>query len=126
MTSHTHQTAPTQFVEANGIRFAYRRFGKRRRRADRLQPAFPGHDGLLGSGRDRWPGQNPRSDPVQQRRRRPAAPARCPPSFQEMGANAIAFIRALGPRARSTCSASRSAAWSPRRSRCRRPTSCAS
>ena len=25
---HTHQTAPTQFVEANGIRFAYRRFGK--------------------------------------------------------------------------------------------------
>src|SRR6202035_4029645 len=27
-TVHTHQTAPTQFVEANGIRFAYRRFGK--------------------------------------------------------------------------------------------------
>src|ERR1700736_6467002 len=26
-TQHTHQTAPTQFVEANGIRFAYRRFG---------------------------------------------------------------------------------------------------
>ena len=25
---HIHQTAPTQFVEANGIRFAYRRFGK--------------------------------------------------------------------------------------------------
>src|SRR5882757_6546082 len=25
---HTHQTAPTQFVEANGIRFGYRRFGK--------------------------------------------------------------------------------------------------
>ena len=25
---HSHQTAPTQFVEANGIRFAYRRFGK--------------------------------------------------------------------------------------------------
>jgi hypothetical protein len=24
----THQTAPTQFVEANGIRFAYRRFGE--------------------------------------------------------------------------------------------------
>jgi pimeloyl-ACP methyl ester carboxylesterase len=24
---HAHQTAPTQFVEANGIRFAYRRFG---------------------------------------------------------------------------------------------------
>ena len=25
---HNHQTAPTQFVEANGIRFAYRHFGK--------------------------------------------------------------------------------------------------
>ena len=25
---HTHETAPTQFVEADGIRFAYRRFGK--------------------------------------------------------------------------------------------------
>jgi pimeloyl-ACP methyl ester carboxylesterase len=28
MTQHTHQTAPTQFVDAAGIRFAYRRFGK--------------------------------------------------------------------------------------------------
>jgi pimeloyl-ACP methyl ester carboxylesterase len=28
MTIHAHQTAPTQFVEAKGIRFAYRRFGK--------------------------------------------------------------------------------------------------
>jgi pimeloyl-ACP methyl ester carboxylesterase len=28
MTTHTHDTAPTQYVEANGIRFAYRRFGK--------------------------------------------------------------------------------------------------
>lgn len=26
---YTHLTAPTQFVEANGIRFAYRRFGKK-------------------------------------------------------------------------------------------------
>src|SRR3954469_11720079 len=26
--SHTHDTAPTQFVEADGIRFAYRRFGQ--------------------------------------------------------------------------------------------------
>lgn len=29
MSNHTHHTAPTQFVEANGIRFAYRRFGKK-------------------------------------------------------------------------------------------------
>ena len=28
MSTHTHQTAPTQYVEARGIRFAYRRFGK--------------------------------------------------------------------------------------------------
>jgi pimeloyl-ACP methyl ester carboxylesterase len=27
--SYTHQTAPTQFAEAAGIRFAYRRFGKK-------------------------------------------------------------------------------------------------
>jgi pimeloyl-ACP methyl ester carboxylesterase len=30
MTSnYTHEMVPTQFVEANGIRYAYRRFGKR-------------------------------------------------------------------------------------------------
>jgi hypothetical protein len=28
MTMHTHQTAPTQYVEAGGVHFAYRRFGK--------------------------------------------------------------------------------------------------
>jgi pimeloyl-ACP methyl ester carboxylesterase len=28
MIQHSHQTAPTQFVDAAGIRFAYRRFGK--------------------------------------------------------------------------------------------------
>src|SRR5258708_959527 len=27
MTHYTHQTAPTQFVDASGIRFAYPRFG---------------------------------------------------------------------------------------------------
>ena len=27
MTQHNHQTAPTEFAEADGIRFAYRRFG---------------------------------------------------------------------------------------------------
>jgi hypothetical protein len=26
VSNYTHQTAPTQFVEAAGIRFAYRRF----------------------------------------------------------------------------------------------------
>ena len=28
MSSYTHETVPTQFVEINGTRFAYRRFGK--------------------------------------------------------------------------------------------------
>src|SRR6476469_1339319 len=28
MIQHSHQTAPTRFVEAAGVRFAYRRFGK--------------------------------------------------------------------------------------------------
>jgi pimeloyl-ACP methyl ester carboxylesterase len=28
MTTHTHDTAPTRFVEAGGVRFAYRRFGR--------------------------------------------------------------------------------------------------
>jgi pimeloyl-ACP methyl ester carboxylesterase len=28
MSKHTHETAPTQFVEVEGIRYAYRRFGK--------------------------------------------------------------------------------------------------
>lgn len=29
MSSYSHETAPTRFVEAEGVRFAYRRFGKR-------------------------------------------------------------------------------------------------
>jgi pimeloyl-ACP methyl ester carboxylesterase len=29
MNTQTHQTAPTQFIEADGVRFAYRRFGKK-------------------------------------------------------------------------------------------------
>ena len=28
MSNHTHETVPTQFVEADGVRYAYRRFGK--------------------------------------------------------------------------------------------------
>jgi hypothetical protein len=30
MSNYTHQTAPTQFVQAAGVRFAYRRFAGRR------------------------------------------------------------------------------------------------
>jgi pimeloyl-ACP methyl ester carboxylesterase len=28
MSSYSHETAPTRFVETEGVRFAYRRFGK--------------------------------------------------------------------------------------------------
>ena len=28
MSNHTHETVPTRFVEAKGVRYAYRRFGK--------------------------------------------------------------------------------------------------
>src|ERR1700747_1488473 len=92
---HTHQTAPTQFVEANGIRFAYRRFGK----ANGVPLVFNQHyigtmdywdptvtDGLA---RDREvilfnnPGVSSSSGEV-------------PTTFEQMGADAIAFIKALG------------------------------
>jgi len=46
---HTHHTAPTRFVEANGIRFAYRRFGKAGSVAYRLQPALHGHPWITGN-----------------------------------------------------------------------------
>ena len=44
---HTHQTAPTQFVEANSIRFAYRRFGK----PDGVPLVFMQH---FRGGMDHW------------------------------------------------------------------------
>src|ERR1700681_3913245 len=44
---HTHQTAPTQFVEANGIRFAYRGFGK----GDGVPLVFMQH---FRGGMDHW------------------------------------------------------------------------
>jgi hypothetical protein len=49
MTTYTYQTAPTQFAQANGIRFACRRFGNHRGAADASQAlrnmavAFVGH-----------------------------------------------------------------------------------
>ena len=45
--THTHATAPTQFVEANGIRFAYRRFGRETREPLLLMQHFRG-------GMDHW------------------------------------------------------------------------
>src|SRR5271155_2633910 len=95
MTQHNHQTAPTQFVEANGIRFAYRRFGKPgsaplvfnqhfRGTMDYWDPAVT--DGLAANGEVILFNNAGVS----------SSSGRVPTSFQEMGANAIAFIKALG------------------------------
>jgi pimeloyl-ACP methyl ester carboxylesterase len=92
---HTHQTAPTQFVEANGIRFAYRRFGKQ----NSVPLVFNQHyTGTM----DHW-------DPVMtdgfakdrevilfNNAGVSSSSGEVPATFQEMGANAVAFIKALG------------------------------
>jgi pimeloyl-ACP methyl ester carboxylesterase len=92
---HTHQTAPTQFVEANGIRFAYRRFGKPDGVPLVLNQHFTGTmdywDPAVTDGLARDPevilfnnaGVSSSSGEV-------------PTTFEEMGANAVAFIKALG------------------------------
>ncbi len=95
MTAHSHQTAPTQFVEANGIRFAYRRFGTPsgvpvvlnqhfRGTMDYWDPAVT--DGLA-AGREVILFNNAGVA---------NSSGEVPTNFPQMGANAIAFIRALG------------------------------
>src|SRR5947207_654845 len=92
---HTHQTAPTQFVEANGIRFAYRRFGK----SGGIPLVFNQH--FTGT-MDHW-------DPLVTDGLAATrevilfnnagisnSSGEVPTTFEEMGANAIAFIKALG------------------------------
>lgn len=95
MSNYTHQTAPTQFVEANGIRFAYRRFGELEGVPIVLNQHFKG-------GLDYW---DPAvTDGLAQTREVilfnnagiASSSGEVPPSIPQMGANAIAFIRALG------------------------------
>jgi pimeloyl-ACP methyl ester carboxylesterase len=95
MTQHTHQTAPTQFVEANGIRFAYRRFGK----AGGVPLVFNMH--YLGT-MDYW---DPTVTDGLSRDREvilfdnagvSSSSGEVPTTFEQMGANAVAFSRALG------------------------------
>ena len=95
MNQHTHQTAPTQFVEANGIRFAYRRFGK----TGGMPLVFNQH---FRGTMDYW---DPAVTDGLARNREvilfnnagvSSSSGKVPTSFQEMGANAIAFIKALG------------------------------
>src|SRR5258708_29143046 len=95
MMIHTHNTVPTQFVEANGIRFAYRRFGK----AGGVPLVFNQHylgtmdywdpavtDGLA-RGRDVILFDNPGVS---------SSSGQVPTTFEQMAANAITFIKALG------------------------------
>jgi pimeloyl-ACP methyl ester carboxylesterase len=90
-----HQTAPTQFVDANGIRFAYRRFGK----AGGVPLFFNMH--YLGT-MDYW---DPAVTDGLTRDREvilfnnagvSSSSGEVPRTFEQVGANAVAFIRALG------------------------------
>jgi pimeloyl-ACP methyl ester carboxylesterase len=94
MTAHTHQTAPTQFVAANGMRFAYRRFGK------------PGGVPLLFNQHftgtmDHW---DPAVTDGLARDREvilfnnagvSSSTGQVPTTIEEMGTNALAFIKAI-------------------------------
>ena len=95
MAQHTHHTAPTQFVDAAGIRFAYRRFGK----SGGVPLVFNMH--FTGT-MDHW-------DPLVTDGLAATrevilfnnagisnSSGEVPATFEEMGANSIAFIKALG------------------------------
>ena len=95
MTEHTHQTAPTQFVEANGIRFAYRRFGK----SGGVPLVFNQH--FTGT-MDHW---DPLVTDGFAKEREvilfdnagiSSSSGEVPTSVEGMAANAVAFIKALG------------------------------
>jgi pimeloyl-ACP methyl ester carboxylesterase len=92
---HSHQTAPTQFVEANGIRFAYRRFGKPAGvplvfnqhftgTMDHWDPAVT--DGLAAT----------REVILFNNAGISSTNGEVPTSVEEMAANAATFIKALG------------------------------
>src|SRR5712675_923886 len=95
MTQHNHQTAPTQFVEANGIRFAYRRFGN----AAGVPLVFNQH--FTGT-MDHW---DPAVTDGFAKGREvilfnnagvSSSSGEVPARIEKMGANAVAFIKALG------------------------------
>jgi pimeloyl-ACP methyl ester carboxylesterase len=95
MTNCTHQIAPTQFVEANGIRFAYRRFGN----SAGVPLVFNQH--YMGT-MDYW---DPAVTDGLARDREvisfnnagvSSSSGEVPTTFEQMAADAIAFIKALG------------------------------
>src|SRR5580693_2556131 len=92
---HSHQTAPTQFVEVNSIRFAYRRFGK----TGGVPLVFSQH--YIGT-MDYW---DPTVTDGLARDREvilfnnagvSSSSGEVPTTFEQMAADAIAFIKALG------------------------------
>ena len=95
MRTHTHQTAPTQFVYGNNIHFAYRRFGE----PSGVPLVFNMHfTGTI----DHW---DPAvTDSLAKEREVilfdnagvSSSSGEVPTTIEEMGANAIAFIKALG------------------------------
>src|ERR1700737_2629842 len=94
-TQHSHQTAPTQFVEANGIRFAYPRCGN----AAGVPLVFNQH--YIGT-MDYW---DPTVTDGLARGREvllfnnagvSSSSGEVPTTFEQMGTNAVAFSRALG------------------------------
>ena len=95
MTIHTHQTAPTQFVEAKGLRFAYRRFGK----SSGVPLVFNMH--FTGT-MDHWDPAvtdglaHDREVILFDNAGISSSSGEVPNSIEEMAANAAAFIRAVG------------------------------
>jgi pimeloyl-ACP methyl ester carboxylesterase len=94
VTTHTHQTASTQFVEAAGVRFAYRRFGK----SGGVPLVFNMH--FTGT-MDHW---DPAVTDGFAKDREvilfnnagvSSSSGKVPTTFEEMGANAVAFIKGL-------------------------------
>jgi pimeloyl-ACP methyl ester carboxylesterase len=95
MIQYSHQIAPTQFAKADGIRFAYRRFGK----PNGVPLVFNQHyTGTM----DHW---DPAVTDGFAKDREvilfnnagvSSSSGEVPATFQEMGANAVAFIKALG------------------------------
>jgi pimeloyl-ACP methyl ester carboxylesterase len=93
--NHSHQTAPTQFVEANGVSFAYRRFGKPGGVPLVFNMHFTGTmdhwdplvtDGLAAT----------REVILFDNAGISSTSGEVPNSVEEMAANAAAFIKALG------------------------------
>jgi pimeloyl-ACP methyl ester carboxylesterase len=95
MTQRNHQTAPTQFVEANGIRFAYRRFGN----PTGLPLVFNQH--FTGT-MDHWDPAvtdgfaNGREVILFNNAGISSSSGEVPTTIAQMGADAVAFIKALG------------------------------